>query len=619
MSRWPVRSQGLLPAAVALCSAFGCGGEDPSGTRKAAAPLVAEAGDDAERARAPESVDGVLVLAAPAVDLAGLSPAARDRLDACRLAAGIADDIHWALGGPGLLEVRETLEQVLAHPGEAPPAITARVSDFATRIFLWQGTVDPRAGQRIRPRFIPGELAAAAEAASNAGANLPLPDSPDPAATRTERLEALLTLIRPLIFPGRGAGASEPPDASVGSGQPLPIDVGPRMERLRGLLQAANVHVAAAPPHSRPGQLIPGGLGPDLGVILGHRDRGDEPGFGALVAAPDPRAVAVLAAVAPREAALRRSVEETGGGKVPAGRQAPRELLPVSVLEATGAYGPVLDAGLFPLLDGPVVVDPDGDRVLLAVNLARALDETPPIRALILASSPDEETASRRLEHRECSRVLRHALAAMAGAGTDGTERRPPGFLANRLGSAAPVVEQLRALLAVLHLASAPVLADALPGGAACSRAILDDFAASAVEHLLDTPAGREGPAAVARRIALGRLLERQGLSIVQREGRVVLAVADEGKLRDAVAELLGEVRRLRYNGDGESARALVDRHGDVPEAWSASAAALTASIGGITTVAFVYPTPSGKELPSGIVASRIDRARRRALGRDAF
>jgi hypothetical protein len=604
----------LLACGVA---APGCGKDQP--LSPAGPPPAVDAGsEDGPTVAASPVVDGVLLLPiAPPVP-ADLPTGIRDRLDACRRAAAAAEDVHLALGGPGWLAVRDTLEQILAFPGDAPPAILGRIRDFAVRFFLWHGSVDPGTGRRLRPRFIPGELAAAAEAAALAGAALPLPETAEPAATRTERLEALLARIRPLLFPARGSGPGEPGDASVPQGEDEGAgEAEAALARVRQSLAAAGVPLAAPVEGSRPGQLVTGGLGPDLAVIVGFRGPQDEPGFGALLAVPEPRSAAVVAALTAGEKALRRGVEDTGGGKVPAGRTPPRALVPVSVVEATGAFGPLLEAGLFPLLDGPLVADPDGDRLLLAVNLARTLDEAEPIRALVGSSSPDDETGRRRLEQRACARLVRHALAAVAGGGTDGTERRPPGFLANRLGRAAPVMEQLRALLAALHLAGAPELAGALPGGAECSRAVLDDFAASAVEHLLDTPAGREGPAAVARRVALGGLLAGGGLESVEREGRVVLRVADEGKLRQDLAGMLGEVRRIRYAGDGEAARGLIARHGSIPAAWRAAAESLSAAIGGIAAVAFVYPSVAAGASAPGVVEARVERARRRALGLD--
>jgi hypothetical protein len=607
------RRLGPLLAMLAWCPG-GCDGADPDPAAKAPAPEAADAGTGAGRAAGDELIDGVLVLPVAGPSAAALPAGARDRLETCRRAAPVAEDIHLALGGPGWLAARDTLERILASPGDTPPAILAKIRDFASRFFLWHGVIDPRGGRRLLPRFIPGELAAAAEAASLAGAALPLPESSDPAATPTERLEALLALLRPLLFPPRGARAADGPDASPDGGVPSAGEVESGLARLLGLLAPD-----AKPAGPRPRQLLPGGHGPELAVIFGFLDEGRTPGFGALLAVPDPESAPVATALAASSAVLRRRVEETGGGRIPAGRYAPRAVVPVSVADATGAFGPVLEAGLFPLLDGPVIADPNGDRVLLAVNLARALDGAAGMRALVRLSSPDDGTADRRLEHRACSRLARHVLAAVAGTGTDGTEQRPRGFAANRLGRAAPVMERLRELLSALLLAGAPGITEALPGGTDCSRAVLDDFAASAVEHLLDTPGGREAPAAVARRIALGRLLERGGLGAAEREGRAVLAVADEGKLREAVAELLGEVRSIRYNGDGEAARALIDRHGAIPPSWSTAAASLTAAIGGITTAAFFYPPADAREPPAGLVEARIDRARRRALGLDAF
>jgi hypothetical protein len=605
---------GTVAAAVLAVFALGCGGEGPGPEREQEPREPPDAGTDALPAAAPDVVDGVLVLPVEPIPLGALPDPVRDRLETCRRGTGIADDIHWALGGPGWLATRETLERILASPGDTPAAILARIRDFAGAVFLWRGTIDPRTGRRLRPRFIPGELAAAAEAASLAGANLPLPDLPDPAATRTERLEALLVLLRPALFTPPSARAADRPDASPDGGVPSVDEVESGLARLLGLLAPD-----AKPADPRPRQLIPGGHGPELAVIFGFLDEGRPPGFGALLAVPDPESAPVATALAANSAALRRRVEETGGGRIPAGRYTPRVLVPVSVVEASGAFGPVLDVGLFPVLDGPMIADPDGDRLLLAVNLADRLDAAGPIQAIVRATSPDDGTAERRLRHRRCSRLARHALAAIAGTATDGTERRPPGFLGNRLGSAAPVMAHTRELLSVLLLAGTPSGAGILPGGEDCSRAILDDFAASAVEHLLDTPQGRESPEAVARRIALGRLLERGGLATAEREGRAVLAVADEGKFREAVGGLLGEVRRIRYDGDGEAARALIDRHGGVPASWSGTAAALTASIGGITTAAFVYPAAGAKEPPRDILESRIDRVRRRALGLDSF
>ena len=86
---------------------------------------------------------------------------------------------------------------------------------------IHHGPVVRATGERTRPRFIPGQLAAAAQAALRNGADLDLPEVKGKglAATRVEELEMLLDLVRPSIF---GAGPEKKADAGVEDGAAEP-------------------------------------------------------------------------------------------------------------------------------------------------------------------------------------------------------------------------------------------------------------------------------------------------------------------------------------------------------------------------------------------------------------
>lgn len=501
-----------------------------------------EAGDGIERfgstAIVPVRVEGIEALTA-------------ERLKALRASwnqAIEADREAYAEGGPQHLRIRELLAGILSNSAGIPSSITRKLEPYAALYAVNHGPVIRETGERVKPRFIPGQLAAAAQIALANGAAMDLPEARGEglAATRVEELEALLELVRPWIF---GDGPAAAPDAGVPEGE------------------AAD-----------PAELTKG----------------------ALVAVPAPGLEKRLAEIYAAAPALQRAVRKVGGNKSAIPSPAPTRVRPVIALAATGRYGPLLPSDTDLYWSGPTVAGEEGDVLYLA-NVDDAFEAAVGSK-LIRAFARDEEEAKRRTECRPMVRPVFMALREIGGRGADGTEKKPDGWLADRLGEEYLAMEELRADLGALYLAS-----DGKGGGLeeGCEEAILEEYLAGALESagsgdLAGDPRWR------ARQAVAAMLLKGGGVAFAEPgEDKVaLLEVKDRAAAARSIKTALAEARRIRFAGDRRGAEAMLGGANGwlSPERRRAIAARLE-GLGLPKLVAFGYPIlvfPKG-EKGSGI------------------
>jgi len=543
----------LVPAVAAVVSCCGKGAEGGP----ADAPARVDGGEGEPAASPGTRTRGhgdILVLGIRASGAEQLDGKAAQALWLEWLEAVAADGMAWDAAGPRHRRAKEMLDQIVLNDAGIPASIIGRIRRYAAAFTINHGPVDRGTGKRTRPRFIPGELAAAAQGALMNGAAIefPAPRGGDLGATRVQELEELLRLVGPVIFGDRGLARQ-----GAGEGDGVP-DGGP-----------AGEEASAAPD------------GPVGGVA----------GF------TPPEWARRIAALEKTAAVLDRRVRAVGGEKSVAGRLVRARVEPIVAIDATGDYGPAMPAGTDLLWTGPVAVSPIGGRHRYLLNADAALEEEVGAR-IVREFSADPDAAARRARCRSTGRPALQILREAVGRGLDGTEKKPHGWLAGRLGAADPVVEEMRADLAALYLAAdRELIAAGLLPDDECALAFYEDYVTGALE-MAAAGMDREGPGHAARMAVVG-LLVRSGAAALARDGaapdRTVIRVVDAAAARAAVAEALAEVRRVRFVGDGGDASALVAAGGawlpaetrrELRERWSA--------LGIPRSIAFLYPVPKG-------------------------
>jgi len=544
-------------------------------------------------------------------------------------AAQAADGILFRQIGDGLPLVRRMLAGVLSAGDRVPQGIREKLEAYAARFFANHGTLDARTGRKFIPRIIPGQLAAAAQIALESGADIGLEDLPgrDLGASPLQELEALMLHVRPRVFDRGYAPAREqadggaPPDADPPAAAELKQVIAAlrgalehqqgaeraRAERVIAALESGDEEAAARVPLSSGGT---GGVRTVIGGVPSDGDpRGVKSAFAALVMIEDSATAGTLAALRQQAPALDRAVAEAIGVPKTAGRVEPARVLAVEAVAATGWYGPILPNARRAVGE-PTLRAPGWDGPILLTNVAAAADRVLGERAA-RAFGADDAVAARQARWRSAARLAFLALRETAGRGTDGTEKRPREFLDNRLGASRRAIDEARADLTALYLAfSEEVRALGLVPEQDCARAMYDWYVSRALTQLVlvDPGAQLERPETQAVQIVVRNLIAR-GVVAQQREGeRVRLLVPDHAKMRDAIGQLLAEVRGIRNGGQTARAAELVEGLGRTPPpGWAESARSAWAEAGLPWTMGFVYPRleerGQGAAAPAGVQA----------------
>jgi hypothetical protein len=200
-------------------------------------------------------------------------------------------------------------------------------------------------------------------------------------------------------------------------------------------------------------------------------------------------------------------------------------------------------------------------------------------------------------------------------------ETRPAGWPADHLGASAPVLAAMRADLAALHLAFEPAVAESgLVASEECARALYEDYVGWSFESYgFGAPPADLAAAAAARRAIVRNLVARGAVEVKGGKGEpLVWRIADFGAARTAVAQLLAEVRRIRFVGDAAAAAALIDTMRGSEAGWQREIEARYRKLDRPRAVGFSYPflrpipgpdgAPARLEIGSeqGLVAARL-------------
>jgi hypothetical protein len=176
----------------------------------------------------------------------------------------------------------------------------------------------------------------------------------------------------------------------------------------------------------------------------------------------------------------------------------------------------------------------------------------------------------KRLSRRTQVQFAYHLLKHTFGFGDDGTENKPSGWLAERLGDNFSVINNLRADLTALFLASdTAVIESGLVPDDITRQVFFDEYILSVVQLIasgIDVERCAEWRSML---IVLNYMTEHKSVDVVYKKNAgLFVAVVNYRTFKDSVRELLASVRKIKFLGDKMGAQHLVEQYGSIPAGW---------------------------------------------------
>ena len=557
---------------------------------------------------------GVISLEIP--DIEGLTATDRRRISDMTRAARMTETVNFALSGPKILRIKRVLEGVLTAKARVPSPIYEKIEPYANRFFLNGGPIDTFTGERIRPGFIPGELAAAAKAAVDSGIDLGVDEfeGADLGANRLEQLEALLAYIRKPIFgvqPGVKETGTDDSDtdttdddltaflsalaeiAAIIESAEKPLDEGPDKAQLSALLSylrspsrtSFSTFTEAYTADTFNIETFIGPFGPAQGIKQERRFQG-------FVAIRDRDQSALLEKLAaeipyferrlPGNAMFRRGKKDIS--------------LPAAAayyLVAAAPFGAIsLPAFRFP---APAAIQSGGGKAMVFTNVLDAEDDAQK-DVLIEFHAKDGASRGRMSKWRRAASTAFWVFKYVVGygLGTRKEDASEEGQTLRWLTTGRAMAKEMHADLATLHFMFDPKLQSlGLVPETECALAVVDRYFAQflAESPIEASPATPEGRAIVARRIVTRQLLNTSGIRVGKEEGHYVILLEDEEALRTGIGELFVDAQRMVSLGEEKNPeRLLVEKGGPLPKAWRDDATTRFEALGIPLQWTFRYP-----------------------------
>jgi hypothetical protein len=482
------------------------------------------------------------------------------------------------------LRIVKIMEEIVKNGRGISFEIKNKIKRYLLKFWMHRGNVNLITGEKFYPSFIPGEFASATQIAMQNGAAIDTSDvkTASLSATRLEELEALLSLLRPVIFRQRQGGTiintvqtgsdSDSASETNGSAASLKSDnkkiKNDQTIKNKSLQNETETQINSPP--------------------------------GSLVYYPNSHYTSIWNSFLPFVIAVNNRLREVGGRKSTAAKRASKEVVAVEVVAATGVFGPLWYKG-----DGPLgfglskTVD---NRRLLLVNANLAFDRAMGIKLTGLFSF-DENILKLRKEYRQLVRYAYWVLRETFGYGPDGTEKKPSDWLQHRLGSAYELIKDLRAELSVLFLAfDKDVKKSGLLPGEKALQAFIYEYITGTLDIMASGVGQLKTDTKQMARIMIFNYLAKNGIIEVLPKGTnsLTVKIEDMNRIKGYAEKLLATVRRIRFAGNGPSARELIAEFAKVNVKWQSVLKKRFAENKFAEHFAFIYPQLQAKTEKNG-------------------
>ncbi len=543
------------------------------------------------------------------------------------LAAMAGDGILTYQLCPMNLVIKRVLDGISEAGNKVPLPLRRKIEPYRKLFSIYHGNYDAIAGEKILPTFIPGELAAAAQIAVNAGIDLGVDDfqGAELGANQLERLEAFLAAMRPWIFDRRvvPTGARANPlhpksDKPGGKGTEQTNPVGNGEEAAAQLLSVKRANLIGHLTNSLPG------IEPDkksaMENLIGYFQTGNRASYNRYIelwsetnsevetfiglANPRPdiasRNGAFEALVMIRDTELSALMHKAAGlathyrRQMPLGKRHKRGTFEPAVpsvynaVVATGNAGP-FTRSIMDVPSDPQIAKKYGGKRFYLTNVTDARDRVIAKKALFEFSA-DQEVADRRSRWYRVARNDFLVLSEVIGRGMvrSGLERV--------FGADAKPLEEMFCALAALYLVFDPKNQEiGLVPTEESAKAMYDGYVSGMLEQLAgvgDTDTLAE-PEMRARQAIVRFVIEKGAAELIFEGGQLYVRVIDYQAMRSAIRELLSKVHIIMISGDTGKGRRLITKLGTAfPPAWRIDVQRRFANLGLSGVVGFSYPTP---------------------------
>ena len=521
------------------------------------------------------------------------------------------------------------LSGILKAKSRVPVSIFQKVGRYAEQYRLHGGPRDAWTGDRLRPAFIPGELAAAAQAALESGVDLGLDDYEDAdlGANRLELLDRYLGSLRPVLYgtPSAAPAPQTAPAPKVGDTDAplpsspkassavqaliavLPPDEAAALKPLTDLFQTGdptrytaylNAWVKAARTH----ELVAffdetsntGTYGTD--VLPGR--------FQLIAAVQDADHTPMVQKIARKASYFERLLPGNAMFKRPLKSIVPPATAAYRVI-AADPWSEAIDAGAFSYPVPWFAQNGRDAKVLLFLDAAQAREKATG-EAVAAAFSADEPTRFLRLKWRETTRTAFLVLKNVIGyhAGTRKSDATGDRALSQLKG----IWEEIHADLVALHFSvDAEVAASGLVPEPECARALLLGYVSGLLEQAIDATeeSSLRYRRAAARRVVVRGLLKSGAVSVDRVDGHFQVLLRDEAAARKNIEEQLAEAARILALGALDDAQSIVDTDGGpLPKSWRTDAVARLSAAGVAPKNAYLFSRIIAAEDAAGNPAS---------------
>ena len=578
--------------------------DDKTSTRppRSAPPESSPPGDTPFQHGAVRRIGSVTGILLEVPDFDGLPLKEKKRIYAMVDAIEHLEAVNFAMAGADVLRTRRVLLGILKARRSVPDSIREKIEPYSERFFLNVGPLDVFTGERFRPGFIPGELAAAAKAAIDDGIDLGVDDfdGADLGANRLEQLEAMLTSLHPVIF-----GEDRPRDAKVATDTSSNDAKEKERAKVDEAVFNASLKQLAEPIEKMTSSLDEPASAPFIALIA-YAKSPSASAFadyvGAYLNAPAAEVAFLMGPIGPArlveagKASLNRfegivairDRDQSGLlGKLALEIPYFERLIPGNAmfrrakkeikLPAAAAYHLVSAApfGAISLpifrLPAPTVFLNAPSKVMLFTNVLDGEDRLlgDVMEDMLSAEGPSRARLSK---WRRAAATAFWSMKSVVGFEL-GTRNKSDDKAMRFQSDISAILAEMHADLATLHFIFDPKAQRlGLVPEPECAQAVLDAYLARfLIEAPLDEPdpASRIGRSVIARRIVVRQLLNKHGVTIIKENGHYVVTLTDETALRDGIAKLLADAQRMVSLNEEKSGAQLLAAHGGaLPLTW---------------------------------------------------
>jgi hypothetical protein len=488
------------------------------------------------------------------------------------LTSTFGEDLYYRQRGAEALRIRRMLLGIIGAGEQITSPIRNKILPYARRFFLSNGVRDQWTCQKIHPTFIPGELAAAAQAAIEKGIDLGVTeyDGAGLGANRLDQLVGLLDLLRPCIFDSQFE-----PQAPKG---PFHIALAEQIKPLAKRLRGDNLSTGnAVKAFGHFADYLETGEKESLAAYYSKWTRIDEPvelvlGFSqngnckfsdneiffAMVAIRDEdrtqmlRRVAAEAAYFERQLPVNAMYKRTRGSIIPTTAGAYKLIY----VAGGGAHLP-LDSISLPA--DPIFRREFGYKSLIFSNSQDTAGHESN-RKRIREFSIDEDTAFRREKWLLAGQLGLDSLKEVIGRGAAeaNIRNKRPESTEQKLQMTS--LDELRSELVALYLVfDKKNTALGLIPEKECAQTVYDEYVSQYLEQITLINTARETAYRTrAHNSIVQRILASGAAEITKFEGKFYARVLDYNGMRKTIGAMLDEVQRAWATGDYSKAQSML-------------------------------------------------------------